>query len=79
MSLADTRLRRDLLREVAKRPLELSAIDVKVVAAVVYLTGELKPVRGEQFDRRKEMQTIEEIILAFKGVRGLVNDIKVPL
>jgi len=79
VGLADTRLRRELLRELVKRPVESTLLDIKVVSAIVYLSGELRPVRGETVDLRKECQLIEEMALGFKGVRGIVNLLKLPL
>jgi len=76
MTLADTRLRRNLLRELTKRPIELTLLDVKVVAAIAYLTGEIKPIRGYELNVRKEREEIEEIVRSFPGVRGVVNEIK---
>jgi len=79
MTLADTRLRREIQKELVKRDIESTSINVQVINFVVYLTGEIRPVRGMTLDPRKELGIIEEIIRRFKGVRDVVNEIKVPL
>jgi len=79
MTLADTRLRRDIQKELVKRDIESNLLQVSVVNFVVYLDGDLRPVRGVQFDLRKERDIIEDIVRQFKGVRDVVNRIRVPL
>ena len=79
MTLADTRLRRDIQKELVKRDIETNLIQVTVVNFVVYLDGELRPVRGMQFDLRKECGIIEDIIRQYKGVRDVVNRVRIPL
>jgi len=79
VSLTDTRLRRDLLRELVRRSVESNMVDIKVIAGIVYLTGELIPVRGVQMNLKREREEIEEAMRQFRGVRGVVNEIKIPL
>jgi osmotically-inducible protein OsmY len=79
MTLADTRMRRDVQKELVKRDIESNLINVQVINMTVYLTGEMRAVRGMTLDLRKEKDLIEEIIRAMKGVRDVVNQIKVPL
>jgi len=79
MTLADTRLRREIQKELVKRDIESNAINVQVVNFVVYLTGEIRPVRGVSLDMRRERELIEEIVRNMKGVRDVVNEIKRPL
>jgi osmotically-inducible protein OsmY len=79
MTLADTRLRREIQKELVKRDIESNAINVQVINFVVYLTGEVRPLRGISLDVRKERELIEEIVRNMKGVRDVVNEIKRPL
>jgi osmotically-inducible protein OsmY len=79
MTLADTRMRRDIQKELIKRDVESNLINVAVISCVVYLSGELRPVRGMTIDLRKEKEIITDIIRGMKGVRDVVNEIKVPL
>ena len=79
MTLADTRMRRDIRKELVKRDIESNYIVVQVVNAVVYLEGEMRPVRGMSFDLRREREIIEEIVRRMKGVRDVVNNVKIPL
>jgi osmotically-inducible protein OsmY len=79
MTLADTRMRRDIQKELVKREIESNLINVSVVNAVVYLEGELRPIRGVIMNPRREREIIEEVITRMKGVRDVVNNLKVPL
>jgi osmotically-inducible protein OsmY len=79
MTLADTRMRREVQKELVKRDIESNMINVQVIGSIVYLTGEMRAVRGMTLDLRKEKDLIEEIIRGMKGVRDVVNQIKVPL
>jgi len=79
MTLTDTRMRRDVQKELVKRDIESNMINVQVIGSIVYLTGEMRAVRGMTIDLRKENDLIEEIIRGMKGVRDVVNQIKVPL
>lgn len=79
MTLADTRMRRDIRKELVKRDIESNYIVVQVINAVVYLEGEMRPVRGMNFDLRREREIIEEIVRRMKGVRDVVNNVKIPL
>jgi osmotically-inducible protein OsmY len=79
MTLADTRMRREVQKELVKRDIESNLINVQVINSIVYLTGEMRAVRGMILDLRKEKDLIEEIIRGMKGVRDVINQIKVPL
>jgi osmotically-inducible protein OsmY len=79
MTLADTRLRRDIQKELVKRDIESNQINVSVVNFVVHLEGEMQALRGMRLDLRKERDIIEEVIRRMKGVRDVVNNLKVPL
>ena len=79
MTLADTRLRRDIQKELVKHDIESNQINVSVVNFVVHLEGELRAVRGMRVDLRRERDIIEEIIRRMKAVRDVVNNLKVPL
>jgi len=79
MTLADTRMRRDIRKELVKRDIESNYIVVQVTNAVVYLEGEMRAVRGMSFDLRREREIIEEIVRKMKGVRDVVNNVKIPL
>ncbi|UCH35501.1 MAG: BON domain-containing protein [Armatimonadota bacterium] len=79
MTLADTRLRRDIQKELVKRDIENELIQVQVYNYVVYLEGELRAIRGTNIDLRREREIIEEIVRKLKAVRDVVNNLKIPL
>ena len=79
MTLADTRMRLGIKKELVKRDIESNLINVTVINSVVYLDGEVRPIRGVTLDVRKERDLIEEIIRNFRGVRDVVNNLRIPL
>ena len=79
MTLADTRLRRDIQKELVKREIESNLINVSVVNGVVYLEGDLRAIRGTIMDLRRERDIMDEVIRHLRGVRDVVNNIRVPL
>jgi len=72
----DARLTRIVRSEIIKRELDATRLEVKVIHAVVYMSGELRPIRGHTIDQKKEMEIIENIILRISGIRGLDNRVK---
>ena len=78
MTLADTRLRRLIQKELVKRSVNTDKVMVFVTNGVVTLQGEIRDVRGTRMDLKQEMEIILEVIRRLPGVRDIVNWIKVP-
>jgi len=72
-------MRLGIKKELVKRDIESNLINVTVINSVVYLDGEVRPIRGVTLDVRKERDLIEEIIRNFRGVRDVVNNLRIPL
>jgi osmotically-inducible protein OsmY len=77
MRSSDALLTRRVRSEFIRRELDTSRLEVKVIHGVAYLGGELAGTRANRVaDWKKEMATIESIILQIGGIRGIDNRIK---
>jgi osmotically-inducible protein OsmY len=77
MTLQDTRLRRLIQKELVKRSVDTALINVFVTNGVVTLQGELHNQRGYTVELKQEMDIILNIVRGMRGVRDIVNWIKV--
>ncbi|MFN3689656.1 MAG: BON domain-containing protein [Fimbriimonadales bacterium] len=75
MALADVETRRMVLREINKRHLDTSRLDVQVFHGVVYLRGTVSAVRGHDIDPKAEMEIIRRILRQRPGIRDVVVDV----
>lgn len=77
MRTGDAILTRRVKSEFIRRELDTSRLEVKVMHGVAYLGGELKASRHRKvLDVKKEMATMETIVLGIRDVRGIDNRIK---
>ena len=77
MPVEDTAMRRQLMHEVAKRPIDYSLLDVHVVHGVVYLRGTVRKLRGYDADPEKEIETLCRIFRQKPGIREVVNEVTI--
>ncbi len=71
-SVEDAQLRRALLHEVAKRPIDLTQFDLHVTRGVVYLTGIIQPPNKAAIDMTSELEKLTTTIKNRPGVRDVV-------
>lgn len=77
MRPGDALLKRKVRSEFIKRELNSDQLEVQVIHGVAYLSGELRGTRARKVsDWKKELGTIESIILGIHGIRGIDNRIK---
>lgn len=79
MSLADSQMARDIMREFGRHPVDTSYLDVQVMHGVVYLRGRVDRVRGfyESIDLNKEFQKIVTILRQKPGIRDVCCELEV--
>jgi len=70
------RLGRLVQREITKRWVDSSRVEIKVVSGVAYLSGEIRAVRGQVGDLESEIETIEKLTRMVPGIRDVVNNLK---
>lgn len=79
MTLADTRLRRRIQKEISKRYVDATRMTVNVTHGVIDLRGEIRPLRGMRIDLQEELEIIEVLIRRLRGVRDVRMEIKIPI
>lgn len=77
MPIEDIALRRQLLHEVAKRPIDYSLLDLHVVHGVVYLRGTVRKLRGYDADPAEEIEKLCRIFRQKPGIREVVNEVTI--
>lgn len=72
MPVADKELQLMVRREIARRQVDTTLLDVYAVHGVVHLRGVLRPLRGTDFDMKVEMGIIEHMLKLKPGVREVI-------
>lgn len=73
MSLEDARMANTIRHEIVKRCIDSSRLEVRVCHGVVYLTGEVRPLRGQAIDLKKEMDILHTVLRGKPGIRDVVD------
>lgn len=73
----DAEMTRMVRREIGRRYIDSSMLDVRVMHGVVYLRGWVDKLRGhnEQVDLREEVELIHRILLQRPGIRDVVIEV----
>ena len=77
MSLEDAAMGREVLREISKRPVDITGLNVYVSRGVVYLKGHIEKLRGyhESEDLHEELMIILRMLKQRSGVRDVVCEV----
>lgn len=76
MSLEDAQITNSLRRECARRAMDISRLDVRCIHGVVHLSGEVRAIRGQACDLRKEMEILHHVLRAKPGVRDVIDEVR---
>jgi hypothetical protein len=76
-SVEDASQTRMVQRELGKRCIDISLMDVHVHHGVVYLRGVARQVRGQQIDLVHELQIVCQVLRQRPGIREIVNEVTV--
>ncbi|HOC31158.1 MAG: hypothetical protein GYA63_08640 [Armatimonadetes bacterium] len=76
MSLEDAQLTNSLRRECARRAMDISRLELRCIHGVVHLTGEVRTIRGQVCDLKKEMEILHHVLRAKPGVRDVIDDVR---
>ena len=63
-------------REMARRPIDTSMVDVYVTHGVVYLRGTIRPVRGHDIDLQQEITILMSVLKQKQGIRDVINELQ---
>lgn len=77
MSVEDARQTRMVQREISKRNLDITMMDIHVHHGVVYLRGSIRPLRGQNIDMKHEFNIISHILRGCPGIRDVVNEVHI--
>lgn len=75
MPAEDARMTRLVQREIGRRYIDASRLDVKAVHGVVYLRGSIRKLRGHEVDLDHELEVINRVLRGKPGVRDVVIDV----
>jgi osmotically-inducible protein OsmY len=77
MALVDAQQTRSVQRELTRRNIDASEIDVRVVHGVCYMRGTLSKLRSHpEVDLEHESEVIRKVIRQVQGIRDVVWDVK---
>lgn len=78
MSLVDAAMTREVLREIAKHPLDISELQVHVQHGVIYMCGGVGKMRGyhEGLDLHEEWNIVIRILKQKQGIRDVVTEVQ---
>lgn len=78
MSLVDSAMTREVLRDISKRQLDISNLDVHVMHGVIYLRGRLERIRGnDDMDLREELHLVLKLLRQKQGIRDIVCEVEI--
>ncbi len=68
---------RDARREIAKRPVDSSGLEVHVIHGVAYLRGRMEKIRGyyEDLDLHEELTIIVKVLRQKPGIREVICEV----
>lgn len=77
MPAEDAQMTRMVQREVTRRYIDASKLDVKAIHGVVYLRGSIKRLRGHDVDLKHELEVINRVLRGKPGIRDVVMDVSI--
>jgi len=79
VSIVDSAMTRDVLRDISKRPVDISQLNVHVIHGIVYLQGRLERLRGyyEDLNIEEELHIIIRLLKQKPGVRDVCCEIQI--
>ena len=77
MPVEDAEMTRMVRREISRRYIDSSMLDVRVMHGVVYLRGWVAKLRGHphEVDLREELELIHRILIQKPGIRDVVVEV----
>jgi hypothetical protein len=75
MPAEDAEMTRMVRREISRRYVDSSYVDVKVMHGVCYLRGYIKPLKGHDNDLNEEHDIILRILRQRPGIREVISEL----
>lgn len=70
----DASMTRMIQKEIGRRPIDITRLDVMVTHGVVHLRGQIKKLRGHDVDLKHELEIMRRIIHSKPGIREVLVD-----
>jgi hypothetical protein len=77
MAVEDAAQTRLVQREISRRNIDITQLDIHVHHGVVYLRGIVKRMRGHELDLNHEIQIICHMLRARPDVRDVINEVTI--
>jgi hypothetical protein len=63
-------------RELARRPIDCSMVEIHVTHGIVYLRGVVRAVRGHDIDLQQEISILTTVLRQKQGIRDVINELQ---
>ena len=77
MPAEDSSMTRLVQREVSRRYIDATRLDVKAIHGVIYLRGSIARIRGHDVDLKKELEIIHRVLRGKSGIRDVIIDVTI--
>jgi len=77
MPSEDATMTRLVQREVVRRYIDSSRLEVKAIHGVVYLRGSIRKLRGHDVDLKHELEVINRVLRGKPGIRDVIIDVDI--
>ena len=77
MPAEDATMTRLVRREVSRRYIDATRLDIKAMHGVVYLRGSIARLRGHDVDLKKELEVIHRVLRGKSGIRDVIIDVTI--
>lgn len=75
MPVEDVQMTRMVQREVTRRYIDSTRLEVKAIHGVVYLRGTIRRLRGHDLDLNHELEIINRVLRGKPGIRDVVIEV----
>jgi len=78
MTVVDSALTREVMRDISKRPVDISGLDVHASQGIVYIRGRIEKLRGyhEDLDLHEELGIIVRLLRQKPGIRDVCVEVE---
>ncbi len=77
MPVGDSETTRLAQREIGRRSIDSSRLDVRATHGVVYLRGTIERLRGHDTDLRHELEVIHRVLRTKPGIREVIIEVEI--
>jgi len=77
MPAEDAHMTRLVQREITRRYIDSTGLNVKAIHGVVYLRGYIRKLRGHDVDLEHELEIIDRVLRGRPGVRDVIIEVDI--